>query len=75
MTGSRRLRRRSSVDDGAEQAVPGREQEVGGHGAQVLGKRFERTLLPETVSVTEIARGFTEDGGHDGRRRQASSQA
>ena len=38
-------------------------------------KRFERTLLPETVSVTEIAGGFTGDGGHDGRRRQASSQA
>lgn len=37
-------------------------------------KRYERTLLPEVSSVAEIARGFTGDGGHDGRRRQASSQ-
>jgi len=37
-------------------------------------KRYERTVLPEVSSVAEIARGFTGDGGHDGRRRQASSQ-
>jgi len=37
-------------------------------------KRYERTLLPEVSSVAETARGFTGDGGHDGRRRQASSQ-
>ena len=41
---------------------------------EVDGKRYERTLLPEVSSVAEIARGFTGDGGHDGRRRQASLQ-
>jgi len=37
-------------------------------------KRYERTLLPDSVSVTEIARGFTGHGGCDRRWRQASSQ-
>jgi hypothetical protein len=41
---------------------------------RVERKRYERTLLPEVSSVAETARGFAGDGGHDGRRRQASSQ-
>jgi len=35
--------------------------------ARIGRKRYERTLLPDSVSVTEIARGFTGHGGCGGR--------
>ena len=37
--GSGGLRRRHACDDGAQQAVPGREQEIGGDGAEVFEQR------------------------------------